>query len=345
MDAISEINRSYFLDKSSHNYKNDNTEDTQIKINITSSSKTTINSQEKNFSALLNLELIDRKISSDSTSISNSQMENLSQTSESSNIHSSYNLNNNEIKEFQKEDEEGGNYFFGIENYFLKIMPEKFNEYKKSKNFLPKCKIKKKEEKKEVKNEDIILEKKEDKNLTENNNINQNERTMKNNRYYPTFGSIFYFSYNPFCFNYQLQKNSNNNLNNINYKEQITHQKKQYKYENKKEKNEDKDIFYEHNSNNEQDVYILEKQKPYNDRTKPKFKEKKQRNNFNDELIIDSFYNRNNCNFRFKNYNSKYNKNCNNIYYQIKENNFENNKNHYNYKKFHKIKHFKVIYY
>ena len=135
MDAISEKNRSYFLDKTIHNYKNDNIEDTQIKINITSSSKTNINTLEKNFSVLLNLdknsELIDRKISSDSTSISNSQMENLSQTSESSNIYSSYNLNNNVPKEFQKEYEEGGNYFFGIENYFLKIMPEKFNEYKK----------------------------------------------------------------------------------------------------------------------------------------------------------------------------------------------------------------------
>ena len=72
-------------------------------------------------------------------------------------------------------------------------------------------------------------------------------------------------------------------------------------------------------------------------------KKKKQRNNFNDELIKDSFCNSNNYNFGFKNYNSKYNKNCkNNIYYQIKENNFEKYKN---YKKYNKIKHSKVIYY
>ena len=88
----------------------------------------------------LNLELIGRKKSSDSTSISISQIENLSQTSETSH-NNSYTINSNLVfsKDFNsKEDEENSYYFFGIEKYFFNLMPEKFSEYKKSKNYLPK---------------------------------------------------------------------------------------------------------------------------------------------------------------------------------------------------------------
>jgi len=106
------INNRYFFDKKGLNFEKENTEEIQFKNNITNSFNPNVISLEKKyFSGVLNLDinsdLIDRKISSDSTSISNSLMENLSQTSESSCIYSSNNnLNNNSQKEFQKKEEE-----------------------------------------------------------------------------------------------------------------------------------------------------------------------------------------------------------------------------------------------
>ena len=349
MDVNLKINNRYFFDKKGLNFEKENTEEIQFKNNITNSFNPNVISLEKKyFSGVLNLDinsdLIDRKISSDSTSISNSLMENLSQTSESSCIYSSNNnLNNNSQKEFQKKEEESYNYFFGIEKYFFKIMPEKFNDYKKSKNFLPKSLNKQKEEKKD--DEKKENEDKDNNCKIENHNMNKNLSNIQNNIYYPTYGNLFYLPCNPFCFNYQLKKTINNDLNKIDFEDKISNQK-QLKHENKLEKKEDKDVYYEHKSNDEQDVYILEKQKSYNIKAKQKNKEKNKRNNYNDDIIKNSFYNIKNCNYKFNNFNSKYHKTFkNNFHYQVKENKYEQNKNHYNYKKYNQIKYSKVIYY
>ena len=117
-----------------------------------------------------NTELTNRKKSSDSTSVSISQNENLSQTSESS-INNHNSISNNIIQK-DKKDEEEINYFVGSEDYFFKIMPSKFSEYKKTRNYLPKNKVKQDEEKN--------LEKTDDKNSIKENG---DENNIKNNQY------------------------------------------------------------------------------------------------------------------------------------------------------------------
>ena len=345
MDTNSEINGRYFMDKALLNSENENIEYIKCQLNINNHKNNNTKSLEKKIvsevgNLEINSDLIDRKISSDSTSISNSQIENLSQTSESSNIYSSCNnLNINKQKEIEKE-EEKYNYFFGIENYFLKIMPEKFNEYKKSKNFVPKVILKEKEDKKD---EIIVLNK--NNKINDNKfkeNINKNLCSISNKICCPTLGNIFYLLYNPFIYNSHFQKNSNKELKKVDNKNKSLGANP-IKYETKIEKNEDRDIFYENNSNDEQNIYILEKQKSYNNRTNQKYIDKKQRNNYKDNINNYFCCYRKNCNFKYKNYNSKH---CiNNIYYQIKENNYEKNKNYYNYKKYNKVKNFKLIYY
>ena len=93
------------------------------------------------------LSLSDRIKSSDSTSISLSQTENLSQSSEPSpvipNINNFQKIYSNENIQKDLFQEEEMNFFYGVENYFLKLMPEKFSEYKKTKNYLPKNKKRK----------------------------------------------------------------------------------------------------------------------------------------------------------------------------------------------------------
>jgi len=174
---------------------------------------------KKNFELFIQdnmLPLIDRKKSSDSTSISLSQEEILSQTSECSlfcphsNNPQPINSSPIDLNDSYKEEK---NYFYGIENYFLKLMPEKFSEYKKSKNFLPKKTNNSKEEpiyekeKENIKENDIKIE--------ENKN-NQNY-SIANNFYYPIYGNFFYYTYNNFYLNYP-NINSNINTNN-NYHE------------------------------------------------------------------------------------------------------------------------------
>ena len=83
--------------------------------------------------------LINTTHSSDLTSVSLSQAENFSQTSDNMLIVGDIRLNN--ISENQTEEKNNGQdleYFSGIEYYFRKISPEKFIEYKNSRNYLPK---------------------------------------------------------------------------------------------------------------------------------------------------------------------------------------------------------------
>ena len=184
----------------------------------------------------LNLDILDRKISSDSTSFSISQIENLSQTSESSLLNSCI-LNPNFIVQRDpiiKNDKEEINYFYGVEDYFYEIMPDKFYEYKKTKNYLPKFHIKSNEDK-EKKNSQNDEEKKyiqddkdinnikkegeakinKEKDINEGNNFKQ---FQQNNLYYPMFNNIFFYNYNIYYYNYPYIQMYNNNLNQENSK-------------------------------------------------------------------------------------------------------------------------------
>ena len=164
MDTKFEINftNSFYEDNLKEKIPLKNIEEIEIKDN----QKISINSQN-----LLLTSYSDRRRSSDSTSISISQTENLSQTSESSLTNQNTNnskIINNGITKKDSVEEEQIDYFFGIEKYFYKIMPQKFCDYKKSKNYLPKRNLKELEKQKEEKEEvnDIKTQ--------ENNIINNN---------------------------------------------------------------------------------------------------------------------------------------------------------------------------
>ena len=94
--------------------------------------------------------LNERKKSHDSTSICGSQVETLSQTSESSFFLSytnqnTQNITSNEIIQTEEyKVNKDNSYYFGVEEYFQKLMPEKFIEYTKTKNYLNKNNLSKK---------------------------------------------------------------------------------------------------------------------------------------------------------------------------------------------------------
>lgn len=80
--------------------------------------------------------LINSIQSSEMTSMSLSQAENLSQTSD--NIYIPNESKQNNLSPEIKIEEKNVDYFFGYENYFRELFPEKFDEYKTSRNYLPK---------------------------------------------------------------------------------------------------------------------------------------------------------------------------------------------------------------
>ena len=303
-------------------------------------------------------ELLDRKISFDSTSIATSQIDNLSQTTESSlflsctnnsNIINQKDLNKNE----NEKEEEILNYFDGIEKYFLNIMPEKFIDYTKTKNFVPKNGIIKEEEEKIIQNNDEkenIQDK--DKPIIDNK-FNQNSFQFQNNLYYSPFGNIFYYAYNPFFFNYPFIKVYNKELNHIN-----DYDKKNIEEEiidKDKDKDNDKNNINNNNSNDEQEViYIIKKQNKNKNYNKNYYKDKEQKkNNDNEKIILDINRKNNNKNYKYKqnnyktyNNNKDYNNNhINKTYYKSNKNKPEPIKNYYNSGYYNIKKPRKVIYY
>ena len=161
MEVKKEIFSRISNDKVIQNYSNEKTENLKNEYDINNFSKDIIQGNSQSNALIeptttnLNLELFDRKKSSDSISNSISQIENLSQTSETSQ-HNSYAISSNLVfsKDYNCKEDEEYSYYFGIENYFYNIMPEKFSEYKKTKNYLPKGEIIKKTEKIIQKDED-----------------------------------------------------------------------------------------------------------------------------------------------------------------------------------------------
>ena len=175
--------------------------------------------------------LINNIQSCDVTSISLSQTENTSQTSE--NIFSNQNGISDNPKE-TKFNENEFNYYFGVENYFRKIYPEKFDEYKSSRNFLRK-------NRKDIninKFQNNLSQTPIEENQMNNNNIN-NFQYGNNLYYYPINGingNIIYCIYNNFYFNFLNTQSQPTNKNDKNKANNNTEKNFNQKEEDKKEK-------------------------------------------------------------------------------------------------------------
>lgn len=347
MEAKFEINfpNLFYEDNFKEKIPIKNIEEFEIKDNHKISSKNQI---------LSLLSYSDRRRSSDSTSISNSQTENLSQTSESSltnqNTNNSKIIKSGTIKmDFAQEDQT--DYYFGIEKYFYKIMPQKFCEYKKSKNYLPKRNLKEQEKQKE---EEKKLEVNDIK-AQENNFINNN---IPPTLFYPIYGNSLLY-YNTLYFNYPYFNQQNNEQNTIKEKEK-NEEKNNDKIKVKKDVKINDNVFELKDEQNSDDdsVYIIKRQKNYkknnrfnkdkskiiNENNKEEFNFRK--NNYNCKYKCN--YNQNNNNY--KNYNNQliyhnYNKKTNNYFNNINENNYVHNDSNYNKNKPFKKRTRKVIYY
>ena len=156
----------------------------------------------------------ERKASYDSESLCPSQAETLSQTSESSFFFSYANansqplsLNVNDIIQIEKRTEKEISFFNGAEEYFYKLMPEKFTDYTNTKNYIHKknCLILKKNS---LLNH-VIKNKKQ--------NIIHEEIPVDNYFYFP----VIYYPYpiNSFYFNSFSNVTINNYKNNKTQKE------------------------------------------------------------------------------------------------------------------------------
>ena len=206
--------------------------------------------------------LINNIQSCDVTSISLSQTENTSQTSE--NIFSNQNGISDNPKE-TKFNENEFNYYFGVENYFRKIYPEKFDEYKSSRNFLPK-------NRKDIninKFQNNLSQTPIEENQMNNNNIN-NFQYGNNFYYYPINGingNIIYCIYNNFYFNFLNTQSQPTNKNDKNQANNNTEKNFNQKEEDKKEKEKENSNKTKDNENLKQDkiedeyesVYIIKR--------------------------------------------------------------------------------------
>ena len=267
----------------------------------------------------------ERKASNDTLSMNGSQAETLSQTSESSFFLSFTNSNKSQLnsskENIQVENKQNVDvpYYFGLEEYYQKIMPEKFTEYKKTKNYLPKYS-------KTIKNEESFntLEQSKSKEMS------QNSIQFQYRNYFPfPYYGIFY-QVNPLMFN-QFSKafisnkfNKNKNKNIIKNKKDDDKTIKEDKKENKKEnKKDDKKDDKKDNKNEEKNDQIEKKvqkqQKQYSKNTN-KTQHISNKNNY--KRNADREYN-NQRNSNYNNYNGQYKKNY--------KKNYNYKYNHYNY--------------
>ena len=299
--------------------------------------------------------LINSIQSSDMTSLSLSQTENLSQTSDNLYIPNDTKQNNvsgnrtegkNEVKEMD--------YFFGYENYFLRIYPEKFDEYKTSRNYLPK---KYRDIDKNVSNENNIgininnvTQNEFNNNQEEKKVINSNNFQFGNNfYYYPMNGNIMYYLYNNFYINYaNIHPPSSVEITDekiekevpiIKKEEEIkikpkdeAEPKKEEKTENKN--NSDKEGEYEH-------IYIIKRKNVRNNynNNKKKYNKQERQERPNEK--------RNNKDYNHFNYNNKNNYHYNNNDSYTRFNgNYNQRKKKYKYENnFYNKKYHKEIYY
>ena len=290
--------------------------------------------------------LINSTCSSDITSISNSQTENLSQTSE--NIFPLL----NSISDGQKEteiNEKKLDYFYGIENYFRKIYPEKFNEYKNSRNFLPKKRM-------DINNKYQSNKSQITMNNSEQNKMNNNASQFGNNLYYyPINGNIIYCIYNNFYFNFlntQIQSANKNEINKNNENKEINTKQEEEKQQNKIEninkiKNVEKNISdkIEDEYNN---IYIIKK-KNYKNNNNGKNNKTNNYKIYQKEMPSEKRQKEKdyNYNYNYQYYNNKnnYNYNNNDSYNNFNGNYEKRKKKYYIENNYHKKKYFKRTYY
>ena len=269
----------------------------------------------------------ERKASNDTLSMNGSQAETLSQTSESSFFLSFTNSNKSQLnsskENIQVESKQNVDvpYYFGLEEYYQKIMPEKFTEYKKTKNYLPKYS-------KTIKNEESFntLEQSKSKEMS------QNSMQFQYRNYFPfPYYGIFY-QVNPLMFNQfskafisnNFNKNKNKNKNIIKNKTDDDKTIKEDKKEDQKEnKTDDKKDDKKDNKNEEKNDQIEKKvqkqQKQYSKNTN-KTQHISNKNNY--KRNADREYN-NQRNSNYNNYNGQYKKNY--------KKNYNYKYNHYNY--------------
>ena len=275
----------------------------------------------------------ERKASNDTLSINGSQAETLSQTSESSFFLSFTNSNKSQLNS-SKENIQVENklnvdvpYYFGLEEYYQKIMPEKFNEYKKTKNYLPKFS-------KTIKNEESFSTLEQNK----SREMNQNSIQFQYRNYFPfPYYGIFY-QVNPLMFNHfsktfinnQYNKNKNKNKkiikNNSDDDKPIKEDKIEVKQENKKD-NDKKENDKKDNKNeegNEQIEKKVQKQQNLYSKNTNKIQHTSNKNNY--KRNTDKEYN-NQRNSNYNNYNGQYKKNY--------KKNYNYKYNHYNYYDYH----------
>ena len=188
--------------------------------------------------------------SSDLTSASSTTSETFSQTSEILYLPLYY-----IIKPIKRQ-----NFFDEIIDYFKKTEPEKFHDYKKSKNFLPKMKKEKvKESNCENTNNINIV----------NSNSNNNQNNKVNNNYYVQIGNnaynniyngnIIYYVYNNFYFYYPVNKLQTGKEKNINKDIEIKKDKDVEKEGNKNNKEEKEEIKEEREKNDIEIIYVGKK--------------------------------------------------------------------------------------
>ena len=214
----------------------------------------------------------ERKISNDSMSNCGSQNDTLSQTSESSLFLNVVNLNKSQTytasegtqNEKKIEKNQKISFFYGIEEYYRKLMPEKFTEYKKSKNFLSKSSCLKKVdlEPNNEKNEKVNVN-----NKKEENKQNQNANMLQyQNCFYLSCYGIFYpvnpANFNSFYFNNFSNIFTKNYNKNDKKKENYITNEKSEENENEKENKEQND------SKQEQETTIDKKENYENEENK-----------------------------------------------------------------------------
>ena len=268
----------------------------------------------------LDISFDDRKNSSDSTS----QTENISDSSLSLYTNNMQNFTQKDIN--KNENKRKIKYFDGFEKYFYKLMPEKFNDYKKSKNFISKN-IPTEERENNV---EIINDK-----IKEGDNVNNNKfNTTKigiNNEYkyvyYPIYGSIFYPSYNTFYYNYSFINLPTQDFNNVDEEDKIEENEINQKVSNDIEDKKEEE---------ETDIYIIAKKEK---KIKKYYKDKNPKINYNNKKCKEfnnylKIFNKNNNLFTGNYFSKKINYN---ISYKLNEFNIKQRKSYINNSKYNKF--------
>ena len=268
----------------------------------------------------LDISFDDRKNSSDSTS----QTENISDSSFSLYTNNMQNFTQKDIN--KNENKRKIKYFDGFEKYFYKLMPEKFNDYKKSKNFISKN-IPTEERENNV---EIINDK-----IKEGDNVNNNKfNTTKigiNNEYkyvyYPIYGSIFYPSYNTFYYNYSFINLPTQDFNNVDEEDKIEENEINQKVSNDIEDKKEEE---------ETDIYIIAKKEK---KIKKYYKDKNPKINYNNKKCKEfnnylKIFNKNNNLFMGNYFSKKINYN---ISYKSNEFNIKQRKSYINNSKYNKF--------